>query len=87
MQSTPIVKIEAVTISQKIVDQIENHNWDQEMENMMIGWCSDRNGIRAIGKSLEGRYFKCYVSGYSIPSRHPVHLTDLKNRFPQIFVK
>jgi len=87
MQSAPIVKIEAVTISQKIIDQIENHNWDQEMENMMFGWCVERNGIRAIGKSLDGRYFKCYISGYTGTSRHPIHLTDLKNRFPQIFIK
>lgn len=87
MESSAIIKLEAVTLSQKVLDQIEHHDWDAEMERWMIGWCSDRNGIKAIGKNLEGRYFKCYISGYSAPTRHPVHLMDLKNRFPQIFIK
>ena len=77
MQSAPIVKIEAVTISQKILDQISYHEWNQEMERWTIGWYSDRRGTGVIAKNLEGRYFKCY-------SPRPA---EIKDRFPQIFIK
>lgn len=86
MEGTPIIKMEAVTISQKILDQIESHKWDQEMERWLIGWCVDRRGTILLGKSLEGRYFKCWVfPGSSFDYR--VNLSDIKNNYPQIFIK
>lgn len=82
MERTAIIKLEAITISLKVLDQIEGHPWDQEMERWTIGWCYKDRRTMAIGQNLEGRYFKCYLDAYS-----RCNLTDIKNRFPQIFIK
>lgn len=77
MESSAIIKLEAVTVSQKVLDQIGYHDWNPEMERWVLGWYVDRRGTGVIARNLEGRYFKCYVS----------RPTEIKDRFPQIFIK
>jgi hypothetical protein len=77
MNNTSIIKIEALTLNQKVLDQIEWHDYDKLMEGSTIGWYTEKSNIRVIARTLEGRFFKASVS-------RPL---EIKNKFPQIFIK
>ena len=77
MKTVSIIKIEALTLSKKILNQIEWHTHTQEMLNCAVGWCSDGQSTKLISRTLDGRLYKSSVSKVS----------EIKNGFPQIFLK
>jgi hypothetical protein len=75
MDSTGIIKIEALAISQKVLDQIEMQVLTPELEKWIIGWYQ-LQGTKVICK-VNGRFFKCHVS----------RTEETKAKYPQIFIK
>lgn len=75
MDSIGIIKLEALAISQKVLDQIEMHDLTPTLEGCIIGWYQ-LQGTKVICK-IDGRFFKCHVSRSS----------EIKAKFPQIFIK
>lgn len=86
METRPIIQVSALTMSQKILDQIERHDWDMDMERWTIGWCVTPKGTMVIARNLDDHLFKCYLSMNRIPRDGQAPVT-VKERFPQIFVK
>jgi hypothetical protein len=87
MESRPIIQIQALTISQKILDQIGSRPWDADMERWTIGWCVTPKGTLVIARNLDDRLYKCFVSTVSFHPRPEQAPVTVKERFPQIFVK
>jgi hypothetical protein len=72
---SPIIKIEAITLSQKVLDQIEMRDLSSELVPSIIEWYQ-LQGTRVICKH-EGRFFKCHVA----------RSAEIKSKYPQIFIK
>lgn len=77
MKSMSLIKIEALTLSKKILDQIESHPYDRVMETCIIGWYMDNGCLYVISK-IGGRIFMAHND------RNP---ETTKERHQQIFIK